>query len=53
MHTTQHYIDVQRKMIAKYVVDRSIFTECQGTDRRCGSLPLRWWWEQRMCLDDI
>jgi hypothetical protein len=53
MHTIQHYIDVQREAIAKYVVGRSILAECQGADRRRGSVPRRWWWEQRMCLDDV
>ena len=53
MHTIQHYIDVQRETIAKYVVGRSILAECQGADQRHGSVPRRWWWEQRMCLDDV
>jgi len=53
MHTIEHYIDVRRETIAKYVVDRSILAECQGADRRRNSMPQRWWWEQRICLDDI
>jgi hypothetical protein len=53
MHTIQHYIDVQRKTIAKYVVGCSIFAECQGADRRRGSVPRQWWWEQRMTLEDV
>ena len=53
MHTLQHYIDALRQTIAKYVVDRSIFVECQGIDQRCGLVPRRWWWEQGMCLDDV
>ncbi len=53
MHTIQHYIDVQRETIAKYVVGRSIFAECQGADQRRGLVPRRWWWEQRMTLDDV
>ncbi len=53
MHTIQHYIDVRRETIAKYVVGRSIFAECQGADRRRGLVPRRWWWEQRMNLDDV
>ena len=53
MHTIGHYIDVRWETIAKYVVGRSILAECQGTDRRRGSVPRRWWWEQRMCLDDV
>jgi hypothetical protein len=53
MHTIQHYIDVRRETIATYVVGRSILAECQGADRRRGSVPRQWWWEQRMCLDDV
>jgi len=54
MHTIEHYIDVRRETIAKYVVNRSILAECQGADRRCGLMPQRWWWwEQKMCLDDV
>ena len=53
MHTIGHYIDVRWETIVKYVVGRSIFAECQGADRRRGSVPRRWWWEQRMCLDDV
>ncbi len=53
MHTIGHYIGVRRETIAKYVVGCSILAECQGADRRCGLVPWRWWWEQRMCLDDV
>ena len=53
MHTIEHYIDVRRETIAKYVVGRSIHAECQGTDQRRGSVPRRWWWEQRMCVEDV
>jgi hypothetical protein len=41
MHPIQLYIDVQRETIAKYVVGRSILAECQGADRRRGSVPRR------------
>ncbi len=53
MHTIQHYIGVRRERIAKYVAGRSIFAECQGAVRRRGLVPRRWWWEQRMTLDDV
>ena len=53
MHTIQHYIDVRRETITKYVVGRSIHVECLGADRKRGSVPRRWWWEQKMCLDDV
>ena len=53
MHTIQHYIDVQRETITKYVVGCSNLAECQGADQRRGLVPQRWWWEQRMCLEDV
>ena len=53
MHTIQHYIDVQRQTIVKYMVDRSILAECQGADRMRGLVPRWWWWEQRMCLGNV
>ena len=53
MHTIEHYINVRRESIAKYVVDRSIYADCQETDQRRGLVHWWWWWEQRMCLDDV
>ena len=53
MHTIGHYIGVRRETIVKYVVGCSILAECQGADQRRGLVPRRWWWEQRMCLDDV
>ena len=46
-------MDVRRETIVKYVVRRTILAECQGADQKCGSVPRRWWWEQKMCLDDV
>ena len=53
MHTIQHYIDVRRETIAKYVVGCTILAECWGADRTRGSVPRRWWWEQKISLDDV
>ncbi len=39
MHTIQHYIKVQQQMIARYVVDCSIFADCREADQRHGLLP--------------
>jgi hypothetical protein len=50
MHTIEHYIDVRRETITKYVADRSIHAECQGTDQRRGLVPRwRWWGRNRGC----
>ncbi len=48
LHTIQHYIDVRRQMIVKYLVDHSIFAECQGAGQRRGLVPRQWWWGQKM-----
>jgi hypothetical protein len=53
MYTIQHYIDVQRQTIVKYVIDCSIFAECQGAIQRRSLVPRQWWWEQKMCLDKV
>ena len=52
MHTISYYIDVRQETIFKYVVDRPIHVACQEGERRRGSAPRQWWWEQKMCLDD-
>ena len=41
MHTIQHYIDVRRETIAKYVVGRNILAECRGADQKPRSVPRR------------
>jgi hypothetical protein len=53
MHAIQHYINVWQQKIPRYIVDCSIFAECREADQRHGLVPRQWWWEQRMCLDDI
>jgi L-rhamnose mutarotase len=52
MHTITHYISVRRETILQYVVDRPIHIACKVGERRRGSAPRQWWWEQKMCLDD-
>ncbi len=53
MKTIAEYIQVRRQTIAMYVAARPIFTACVGGERRRGSMPRQWWWEQPMCLDAI
>ena len=53
MHMIRQYIDVQRETIAKYVVGHTIHAECQGADQKHGLVPRRWWWKQKMCLEDV
>ena len=53
MHMIRHYINVRKETIAKYVVGCTILAECQGADQKRGLVPRRWWWEQKMSLDDV
>jgi len=52
MPPTWHYIGVRRETIFRYVVDRPIHDLCTAGERRRGSAPRQWWWEQKMCLGD-
>jgi hypothetical protein len=45
-------IGVRRETIFWYVVDMPILKTCMEGERRRGSAPRQWWWEQKMCLDD-
>jgi hypothetical protein len=51
LHTISGYIKVRRDTIAAYVVDRSVFRDCMDSERKRGSVPRQWWWEQEMDLD--
>ena len=51
LKSISEYIRVRRDTIAAYVVDRSIFRDCMDSERKRGSVPRLWWWEQEMNLD--
>ncbi len=51
LHTIGEYIQKRRDTIAAYVVERSIFRNCMDSERKQGSVPRKWWWEQEMDLD--
>ena len=38
---------------ATYIANRPILTAYQEGERRRGSMPWKWWWEQPMCLETI
>ncbi len=52
MHDIAHYTGVRRETIVGYVVNRPIHESCTAGERRRGSAPRQWWWEQKMCLGD-
>ena len=41
-----HYIRVRRQAVAAYIVNRPIFKQCKDAERRPGSRPHLFWWEQ-------
>jgi hypothetical protein len=51
MNTISEYIVKQRNTITAYVVERTIFRDCVELERKRGSVPRKWWWEQEMVLD--
>jgi hypothetical protein len=50
MQTISHFIGVRRDTILAYVVNRPIYQKCREGERKRGSAPRQWWWEQPMQL---
>jgi hypothetical protein len=46
------YIQRRRAHIAKTIEGRSLLTECRGAERRLGSPPRQFWWDQEMSLEE-
>ena len=44
------YIRARRGTIAAWVVDRPVYEACTGGERRRGTSPRQFWWEQPMSL---
>ena len=52
MHTIiKHYTEVRRQTIANFIIDRPIFGFCSVAERRRGSVPRQFWWDQEIDLD--
>ncbi len=52
LHSVEEYIQNCRTTIAMYVVNRPLYLECKEGERRRGSMPRQWWWEQELGLDE-
>jgi hypothetical protein len=50
LYSMEHYIRVRRDSIAQYIATRPILELCRGAERRRGSSPRHFWWEQPMSL---
>ena len=51
LKTIAHYVAVRRQTISDFIRDRPIFGLCVEGERRRGTSPRQWWWEQPMDLD--
>eukprot|EP00957_Ditylum_brightwellii_P205503 15344161-Ditylum_brightwellii.AAC.1 len=46
LQRVQHYIEVHRQTIANWIVDCPIFKFCEEAERKRGSMPRQYWWDQ-------
>ena len=53
LHTIEHYVQVCRARIMRWVVDRPILKLCRSAERRRGTTPRLYWWEQPMELCNV
>jgi hypothetical protein len=51
-HSMEHYIRVRRNTIATYVATRPIFDFCRRAERRRGTVPRQYWWDQEFTLEE-
>jgi hypothetical protein len=47
-----HYIGVCWETIARFIVDRPLFTLCRDGERKRGSVRCTFWWEQPLSIND-
>ena len=52
LHTIEHCVKVRRAHIMRWVIDRPIMKLCRSVERRRGTTPCLYWWEQPMDLDE-
>lgn len=51
LYTIQKYIEVRRQTIAEHTANQPIFLLYEEVERRRGSMPHQYWWEQSFDLD--
>ena len=52
LHTIKYYVQVCRARILRWVEDKPILKLCREAERRRGTTPRLYWWEQPMDLDE-
>ena len=51
LHTIEHYVQVRRARTLLWVEERPILKLCREAEKRRGTTPHLYWWEQPMDLD--
>ncbi len=51
LHTIKHYIQVRRNTVTQYMTTWPILELCTEIERKRGTQPRQFWWEQLMNLD--
>ena len=51
LHTIQHYVEVRRNTVLKFIIDRPIFEFCREASRQRGTSNRQYWWEQSLDLE--
>lgn len=51
LHTIQHYVEVRRNTVLKFILDRPIFEFCREASRQRGTSNRQYWWEQSLDLE--
>ena len=52
LHTIEHYIRVRRDTIGAHIATRPIFEFCKRAERRRGTAPRQFWWDQEFTLEE-
>ena len=52
LYTIEHYVRVHRGTIASHIATRPIFNLCRRAERRRGTVPRQYWWEQEFNLEE-
>ena len=51
LHTIQHYVEVRRNTVLKFILDRPIFEFYREASRQRGTSNRQYWWEQSLILE--
>ena len=51
LHTISAYIGTRRSHIAQKIAARPVLEECKRAERRRGTPPRQFWWEQDLCVE--